>query len=108
VNGSYKGNDPIGKLVHDFRCKTSGDMFYGELSDSVKHFKETEGGRKAMCKAVEEYGNMRAQVAAEAAAEEQQVELIKNLMDTMKLTLEQAMNALKISEADRAVLIKRF
>jgi hypothetical protein len=29
-------------------------------------------------------------------------------MDTMKLTLEQAMNALKISEADRAVLIKRF
>jgi hypothetical protein len=104
VNGSYKGNDPIGKLVHDFRCKTSGDMFYGELSDGVKHFKETEGGRKVMCKAVEEYGNMR----AEAAAEEQQVELIKNLMDTMKLTLEQAMNALKISEADRAVLIKRF
>jgi hypothetical protein len=51
---------------------------------------------------------MRAQVAAEAAAEEQQVELIKNLMDTMKLTLEQAMNALKISEADRAVLLKRF
>jgi hypothetical protein len=79
-------------------------MFYGELSDGVKHFKETEGGRKVMCKAVEEYGNMR----AEAAAEEQQVELIKNLMDTMKLTLEQAMNALKISEADRAVLIKRF
>jgi hypothetical protein len=39
-------------------------------------------------KAVEEYGNMRAQVAAEAAAEEQQVELIKNLMDTMKLSLE--------------------
>jgi hypothetical protein len=61
-----------------------------------------------MCKAVEEYGNMRAEAAAEAAAEEQQVELIKNLMDTMKLTLEQAMNALKISEADRAVLIKRF
>jgi hypothetical protein len=45
VNGSCKGNDPIGKLVHDFRCKTSGDMFYGELSDGVKHFKETEGGR---------------------------------------------------------------
>jgi hypothetical protein len=112
VNGSYKGNDPIGKLMHDFRCKTSGDMFYSELSEGVKHFKETEGGRRVMCKAVEEYGNMRAEIAAQAAAqaaaEEQQVELIKNLMDTMKLTLEQAMNALKISEADRAVLLKRF
>jgi hypothetical protein len=42
-------------------------MFYGELSDGVKHFKETEGGRKVMCKAVEEYGNMRAEASAEAA-----------------------------------------
>jgi hypothetical protein len=43
-------------------------MFYRELSDGFKHFKETEGGHKVMCKAVEEYGNMRAEVAAEAAA----------------------------------------
>jgi hypothetical protein len=57
-----------------------------------------------MCKAVEEYGDMR----AESAAEEQQIKLIRNLMDTMKITLEQAMNALKISEADRVVLMKKF
>jgi hypothetical protein len=108
VNGSYKGNDPVGNLVHDFRCKNSSDMFYSELSEGVKHFKETEGGRKVMCKAVEEYGDMRAAEAAEAAAEEQQLESVKNLMDTMKLTLEQAMNALKIPEEDRNALIKRL
>jgi hypothetical protein len=100
VNGSYKGEDSIGKLMHDFRCKKSSEMFYDELSDGVKHFKETEGGRKFMCKAVEEYGDMR--------AAEQQLELIQNLMDTMQITLEQAMNALKISEADRVVLMKNF
>jgi hypothetical protein len=61
-----------------------------------------------MCKAVEEYGDMRAAEAAEAAAEEQQLESVKNLMDTMKLTLEQAMNALKIPEEDRNALIKRL
>jgi hypothetical protein len=83
-------------------------MFYSELSEGVKHFKETEGGRKVMCKAVEEYGDMRAAEAAEAAAEEQQLESVKNLMDTMKLTLEQAMNALKIPEEDRNALIKRL
>jgi hypothetical protein len=115
VNGSYNGEDYIGKLMHDFRCKRSTEMFYGQLSDGVKHFKETKGGRKVMCKAVEEYGDMRAAQAAKAAkaeakavAEEQQIKLIRNLMDTMKITLEQAMNALKISEADRVVLMKKF
>ena len=44
VNGSYNGNDPIGKLIHDFKCKISKDMYYKELAESVKHFKE-EGGR---------------------------------------------------------------
>jgi len=59
VNGSYKGNDPIGKLMHDFKCKKSKDMHYKELADGVKHFKE-EGGRKMVCEAVEEYAEKKA------------------------------------------------
>jgi hypothetical protein len=111
VNGSYQGNDPIGKLVHDFRCKKPDDMYYDELSEGVRQFKETEGGRKVMCEAVEEYGNMRAAEAAaeaEAKAEKQQITSIKNLMETMKLTLEQAMNALKIPEEERVAISKNF
>jgi hypothetical protein len=69
VNGSYQGNDPLGKLLHDFRCKHSSEMFYEELSDGMKHFKETEGGREIMCEAVEEYANEKARIAAEKAAE---------------------------------------
>lgn len=55
VNGEYKNNDPLGKLMHDFHCTKAGDMFYHELAESVKHFKETEGGRKQVSKAVEEF-----------------------------------------------------
>jgi galactose-1-phosphate uridylyltransferase len=44
-------------------------MFYEELSDGMKHFKETEGGREIMCEAVEEYANEKARIAAEKAAE---------------------------------------
>ena len=40
VNGSYKGDDPIGRLMHDFRCKNSKDMYHKELADGVRHFKE--------------------------------------------------------------------
>ena len=47
VNGSYKNDDdPIGKLMHDFRCTSSIDMFYDELKNTVKYFKETEGERR--------------------------------------------------------------
>ena len=37
VNGSYKNDDdPVGKLMHDFRCTSSIDMFYDELKNTVK------------------------------------------------------------------------
>lgn len=54
VNGSYKNDDdPVGKLMHDFRCTSSIDMFYDELKNTVKYFKETEGERRQMRKAME-------------------------------------------------------
>lgn len=63
VNGSYRGNDPVGKLMYDFSCKKAKDMQYKELADGVKHFKE-EGGRNMVCEAVEEYAKKRAEKAA--------------------------------------------
>lgn len=35
-------------------------------------------------------------------------DVVKNLMETMKISAEQAMTALKISDADKVVLSKRF
>ena len=56
VNGSYKNNDdPVGKLMHDFRCIVPDDMNYPLLAQNIRYFKE-EGGQARMCKAVEEYG----------------------------------------------------
>ena len=45
VNGNYKDDsDPFGKLIHDFRCTSAVDIFYQELANPVRHFKEMEGG----------------------------------------------------------------
>lgn len=63
VNGSYRGDDPLGKLMYDFGCKDADDMYYSELAKGVKHFKE-EGGREVMCQAVEEYATKMAMEAA--------------------------------------------
>lgn len=101
VNGSYKDdNDPVGKLMHDFRCLNSDDMFYQVLAKQVKYFKETEGGLEIMCQVFEDL--------AEKRVLDEKVNLIKNLMETMKWTAEQAMEAMKISETDKKLLASRL
>ena len=100
VNGSYKGEDAVGKLMHDLGCKESKDIYYQELAEGVKHFKEEAGGRKLMCEAVEKY--------ADRKILDKQLEMVRNLMDSMKLTAEQAMTALKFSDKEKAVLMKKM
>lgn len=53
VNGSYRADTPLGKLVHDFNCTEAKDMYYKELAERVRYFKETEKGVESMCRAIE-------------------------------------------------------
>ena len=58
VNGSIRNKDTaLGKLMHDFYCTEANDMCYKELSDKVRHYKETEKGVDAMCEILEEMKN---------------------------------------------------
>ena len=41
VNGEYKGNDPIGDLMHDFHCKKADDMKSKLLADRAERDLET-------------------------------------------------------------------
>ena len=105
VNGSYKDdNDPIGRLMHDFRCVSSVDMFYPELAKQVQYFKETEGGREIMCQVFEDLAEKRAEKRAEETRIETLFTTVKNLMASMKWTAEQAMSAMDLSENDQTVL----
>ena len=53
-----------------------------------------------MCEAVEKYGDRRAL--------DKQIELIKNLMESMKWSAEQAMVAMQIPDADKALLLQKL
>ena len=55
VNGKYKGDDEVGRLIRDFHQSEAEKIENKALADGVKHFKETKGGRKLMCEAVEKY-----------------------------------------------------
>lgn len=53
-----------------------------------------------MCEGVEEY--------IDRKALEKQIEMIKNLMESMKWTVEQAMTSMQISGKDKGILLKRL
>lgn len=64
VNGEYRDETPIGKLMHDFSCTDPENMYYGALADRVRFFKESKEGIAIMCKVMED---MRNQAALERA-----------------------------------------
>ena len=66
VNGEYRGEDPIGKLMHDFSCSDPAKMHYASLAARTKYFKESEEGIHTMCRAMED---MRNETAARVARE---------------------------------------
>ncbi len=108
VNGSYNGDDAIGKLVSDFHQTDSEKMYYSELTDGVEHYKETEKGRGNMSEAVEKYAREYAEECVKEYAIREKITSVKNLMNNMKLTLEQALNALGIPDKDREQIINQL
>lgn len=108
VNGMYKGNDEIGKLIQDFHAKTSENMNYKELADGVHHFKETEEGRDIVCESVRKYAEQESKKSAEASRIDTLVKSVKNLMETISVTLDQAFSNLCISDTDKLIISSKL
>lgn len=54
VNGEYRGDSEIGKLMHDFNCTDAREMNFALLADRTRYLKETSKGVSSMCKIMEE------------------------------------------------------
>ena len=59
VNGAYRGDDALGRLMHDFCTPNADEMNYSQLAERVRFHKQEEGGFKTMSKIMEDYGNER-------------------------------------------------
>lgn len=108
VNGNYKGNDEIGQLMQDFREKNPECMHYTELAESVKHFKEKEGGHEEMSEIVERYINERVEERVKERVEKEKTISVQNLMNNMKWTLDQALDALGIKGKERTLITQQL
>ena len=57
VNGQYRGDSAIGRLMHDFSCWNPDDMNYDLLKETTRYYKEDPKGVAIMCEAFEEVRN---------------------------------------------------
>ena len=100
----------LGRLMHDFFCSDPNDMYSDVLAERVRFFKEDEKGVAAMCKVMEEIyndgiaiGEVRGEVRGEIrGAETERIKSIKNLISSLGITAEAAMDALKIAKDEQS------
>ncbi len=85
INGAFKDNTPIGKLTHDFKCKSPDEMFYKPLAERTYCLKETTGGNKNMCQIMEELNNK----ASKIAKKRESIRIASKMLAKKKLSLEE-------------------
>ena len=88
----------LGRLMHDFFCSDPNDMYSDVLAERIRFFKEDEKGVAAMCKVMEEIrkdGEVQ-------GAETERLKNIKNLIASLGITAEAAMDALKIAKDEQS------
>ena len=66
VNGEYRDDSDIGKLMHDFNCTSADDMNFEILAEKTRYLKENPKGVSEMCKVMED---LRDESYAEGRAE---------------------------------------
>ncbi len=93
VNGAYRDESPIGKLMHDFSCTKADDMHYSLLADRVRFFKESKEGVDIMCKSMEDLRDKSWKEGRDQTIREN----VLGMLATGKLSLEEVASITKIS-----------
>ena len=93
VNGEYRGESALGKLMHDFFCSNPDDMYYRIMADRTGYLKRTREGVETMCKAFEESRLDSAITASIDTYREFGLDdenIVKKIMERFGITLESA------------------
>ena len=113
INGDYRGDNPLGKLMHDFSTPNADDMYFDELASKVRFHKQDEQGVQMASKIVEEYGDIRAAEALKIGIQQgiQQGEEKKSIEDARNFyangaSIELIAKSLKMTEEQVKEIVK--
>lgn len=100
VNGRYKGDDPLGRLMHDFMCSDPDDMHYDLLAERSRYYKEDPKGVSDMCKAMDDLRNEALERGRIEGRLDCLIESVRSLKTRLGFTDQQIREALNISNDD--------
>ena len=89
VNGATRSATEVGKLVHDLLCRDAAEMYFDLLKKQVSQFKNSEEGRRVMCKAVEELVERGEARGKREGKREAMLSMAKRLLANGKLMLKE-------------------
>ena len=112
-NGDYRGDNALGRLMHDFSTPDADKMYFNELASKVRFHKQDEQGVEMASKIVEEYGDIRAAEALKIGIQQgiQQGEEKKAIEDARNLyangvSIELIAKSLKMTEEQVKEIVK--
>lgn len=101
VNASYKGEDDIGKLMHDFLCSDPDDMYTELMANRARYLKSDPKGVQMMCKAMDDLREESIKRGMKRGIDQNRIESIKTIMKKLQYTAQQAMDLLDIPAAEQ-------
>ena len=117
VNASYRGDDDLGRLLEDMNNRETSGFNYKEIKDVVRYYKVEQEGREIMRdlwdETIREQYNEGVQQGIQQGVQQgvqqgtynSRTEALKNIMKNLKLTAEQAMDAMGIPQEERGKYI---
>lgn len=88
VNGAYRGDSPVGQLMHDFACTDPSEMHYSALADRVRFYKESKEGVAIMCKVMEDMREQSLKEGIKEGRRESSMETAKRMLAAGSFSLE--------------------
>lgn len=95
-------------LMHDFLCSDPDDMLTPLLVEKARYLKTDPKEVEIMCKAMEDLREESIQRGIEKGIDQNWVESIKNIMEGLKYTAQQAMDLLKIPVSDKPKYLSKL
>ncbi len=89
VNGEYRGESALGKLMHDFNCTSADDMNFEILADRTRYLKENPKGVSEMCRIMEDMWNESLKEGLQKGIKEGVKEAALRMLDAGKYALEE-------------------
>lgn len=85
VNGEFRGESNLGKLMYDFNCTEADSMNFDLLAERTRYLKENPKGVSEMCKVMEDMRNEAARIAAQKKA----MDIASAMIEAGKYALEE-------------------